>query len=158
MSHLRLTAMKALMKVTDEGGYIQLVLSKLMENSDLSGQDKALLSGICYAAMVHLQPIDRLIDAYSKVPCAKLKKEVRAALRIGICQLVYLDGIKPYAAVSETVSALKKTKGASLSGYANGVLRHLLRDLEASADRKQLGGVCLHEILPSWIRENVVPI
>lgn len=156
MSKLRLTALKALEKITDEGGYVQLVLSRTLETQRLSDQDKRLLSQLCYTTVVHLKPIDQLIGAYSKVPVSRLKREVRSALRIGICQIVYLGGIKPYAAVSETVDALKHTRSASFAGYVNGVLRHIARDLEAAPEGQRcLAGVDLEDILPSWIREKL---
>lgn len=123
--------MRAVHMISEEKGYSQLVLSSLLKESDeLSEQDRKLLTQIVYRTITFLSPIDRVIEKYSRTPLKKLHPEVLSALRIGICQILFMDGIRPYAAVSSTVDALKKSRGKSFSGYVNGVLRSVVRDQE----------------------------
>ena len=132
VTDVRKTAMRAVYMIAEEHGYSQLVLSSLLKESpDLSEQDRKLLTQIVYRTITFLSSIDPVIQAYSRTPQKKLQADVREALRIGICQMLFMDGIPPYAAVSSTVEALKKTRGKAFAGYANAVLRSILRDVES---------------------------
>jgi 16S rRNA (cytosine967-C5)-methyltransferase len=71
--------------------------------------------------------LDHLIRLYSG-KAAKLDAEVRAALRIGIYQLRYLDRIPPHAAVSASVDLVKRARKRSAMGFVNAVLRKVNRD------------------------------
>ena len=147
MTDVRKAAMAAVKKIVEEGGYCQLVLSAaLQEGTDLSAADRRLLTQIVYRTVTFLGPIDRVIGEYSKTPLKKLDGDVRAALRIGICQLLFMDGIRPYAAVSSTVEAIKRSRSGRFSGYVNAVLRSVLRSREAGkleAERRME--------LPAWL-------
>ncbi|MBQ7059180.1 MAG: 16S rRNA (cytosine(967)-C(5))-methyltransferase RsmB [Firmicutes bacterium] len=132
MTDVRKTAMRAVHLIAEEHGYSQLVLSSLLKESpDVSEQDRKLLTQIVYRTIAFLSSIDQVIQSYSRTPEKKLQADVREALRIGICQMLFMDGIPPYAAVSATVEALKKTRGKTFAGYANAVLRSVLRDAES---------------------------
>jgi 16S rRNA (cytosine967-C5)-methyltransferase len=68
--------------------------------------------------------LDAVHDGFSRRPAASLDADVLQALRIGLYQLLFLDGVPPHAAVSEAVAVLgPKSKRA----YANGVLRAIQR-------------------------------
>jgi 16S rRNA (cytosine967-C5)-methyltransferase len=62
---------------------------------------------------------------------------VRELLRIGAYQVLYLDGVPPYAAVSETVAQARHVAGARASGFVNAVLR---RVVEGGADPDRFPG------------------
>ena len=68
--------------------------------------------------------IDYYISALTKRAAADISPKALALLRIGIAQLIFMEGVKPYAAVSETVAL---AKGAGERGFVNGVLRAALR-------------------------------
>jgi len=71
--------------------------------------------------------LDHLIRLYSG-KAGKLDSEVRAALRIGIYQIRYLDRIPPHAAVSASVDLVKRARKRSAMGFVNAVLRKVNRD------------------------------
>ncbi|OYW10301.1 MAG: hypothetical protein B7X34_04920, partial [Acidobacteriia bacterium 12-62-4] len=71
--------------------------------------------------------LDHLIRLYSG-KAAELDPEVRAALRIGIYQLRYLDRIPAHAAVSASVDLVKRARKRSAMGFVNAVLRKVNRD------------------------------
>ena len=69
--------------------------------------------------------LDAVYGAYGRRPVDELDPPVRAAIRLGLYQLLFLDGIPPHAAVSETVGAVKLHSQRS---YLNGVLRRIARE------------------------------
>ena len=50
-------------------------------------------------------------------------------LLVGIYQLLLMDTVVPYAAVNETVEAVKRGSSPRTAGFVNGVLRRLLREM-----------------------------
>lgn len=69
--------------------------------------------------------LDSIHDAWGKRPASELDPEVRAAIRLGLYQLHFMDGVPPHAAVGETVGAVGR---ASARSYVNGVLRRIERE------------------------------
>jgi 16S rRNA (cytosine967-C5)-methyltransferase len=61
---------------------------------------------------------------------------VRAAVRVGLHQLLFLDGVPPHAAVAETVGAV----GGPGRHYVNAVLRTLLRESHRVPEDRDRGG------------------
>src|SRR6185436_1789155 len=51
--------------------------------------------------------LDTVCDAFGRRPTAELDDDVRAALRIGLYQALFMDGVPPHAVVGETVGALR---------------------------------------------------
>ena len=151
MTDVRNLAIRGVREIIDEDGYSQLVVSRLIsDHPELPEQDRKLLTRLVYETVLHGFSIDRIISSYTDLPLKKMKPEIRNALRIGICQLAYLQGVRSYAAVSSTVEAVKKTRARSLAGFVNGVLRHIERDLE----KKFLVPDSTVE-LPRWLMEKL---
>ena len=81
--------------------------------------------------------LDTVYGAYGRRPLHELDTTVRLALRLGLYQLLFLDGVPPHAAVSEAV-ALVGHKGQR--GFVNGTLRALLRELNKVPLARDRGG------------------
>ncbi len=69
--------------------------------------------------------LDARIASYSSQSPAKLDLEVLTALRLGLYQLVCLDRIPPYAAISESVDLTKRARKRSAASFVNAVLRRM---------------------------------
>lgn len=71
--------------------------------------------------------------------------EVRAHLMVGLYQCLHMDTVEAYAAVNETVDAVKETCGPAEANFVNAVLRRVQRekDLVQSALRDQPAGIRL---------------
>ena len=69
--------------------------------------------------------LDHVIASYSKVPIGRMKKQIRILIRMGIYQLLYMDGVADHAAVSETVKMARRIGFSNLSGFVNGILRNV---------------------------------
>ena len=70
--------------------------------------------------------IDYRLAQIATRPLNEIDADALDALRIGAYQLLDLNGIPPYAAVSESVELIK-SRNAHLSGFVNGVLKGLQR-------------------------------
>ncbi len=69
--------------------------------------------------------LDFLLDLYLKKGTASLSPLLLNLLRLGAYQLFYMDGVPAYAAISQTVSQVRRVAGQGGSGLANGVLRSM---------------------------------
>ncbi len=163
----RQTAVEALLRINEEGGYSNVVLHNFVTRNALSPQDTALCSALVYGALERRLTLDHIIGAYSKTPVRKLTPAVREILRISIYQLLYLENIPDSAAVNEAVKLTRLMKAASASGFVNGVLRSFLRDGKKLPPVKQKGlanqwqvdyscpAVLIERLLKSCDREQV---
>ena len=119
----RTIAIDALVRV-EEGGYAQLVLPALLGATSLSSRDRAFATDLVYGAVRSERRIDDLIGRVVTRPLHRLDPPVRAALRVGAYQL--LAGMKPHAAVGETVEALGG-RSPRAKGFVNANLRSISR-------------------------------
>lgn len=99
----------------------------LLRAKSLEPQEANLANELVFGVLRHRGQLDYLISLYSG-KTAKLDKEVRNALRLGIYQIRYLDRIPPHAAVSTSVDLVKRARKASAVGFVNAVLRKVNRD------------------------------
>ncbi|MCB9898072.1 MAG: hypothetical protein H6825_08715 [Planctomycetes bacterium] len=79
--------------------------------------------------------LDAIYAAFGRRPLEDLDVDVRSAIRAGLYQLHFMDGIPPHAAVAETVGTLRL---ASRRAYVNAVLRAIQREsrrVPPAADR-----------------------
>jgi 16S rRNA (cytosine967-C5)-methyltransferase len=67
--------------------------------------------------------IDHILARYCARTLDDLDPDVIAALRMGAYQILEMDGVPPYAAVSEAVEQVKGTRSRAASGLVNAVLR-----------------------------------
>src|ERR1700677_4093955 len=120
MSPARIVAFEILLAV-ERGGYASDLLAA--RTTDLASRDAGLASEIVFGVLRYQAQLDYLIEHYSGKPVPRLDQPVRAALRMGIYQLRYLDRIPPHAAVSESVDLIKRIHKASAAGLVNAILR-----------------------------------
>ncbi len=123
----RLAALQALLKVEENAGYSNLVLDKELKSRALDSRSRALASTIFYGVLERRLTLDYYIAPCLRDPKRPLDPAAQEALRCGAYQIFYLDRIPDSAAVNETVECLKAIGKGKLAGFANGVLRGLLR-------------------------------
>lgn len=120
----RRCAADSLVKWEKMGKYASLEAAATLEGDKLGGADRGLYSALVYGVVERAVTLDFIIDRFSSTPAKKLEPIVRAALRLGLYQLLYMDKIPDHAAVSESVELVPKRA----SGLVNGVLRAFLRE------------------------------
>lgn len=124
-------ALFILIQVMEEGGFSHVLLrDALAENSQLSEKDRAFVTRLVEGTLEYGIQLDAVINAYSKTKTEKMKPFIRNLLRMSLYQLLYLDKVPASAAINEAVKLAKQHKFAGLSGFVNGVLRSMERNLE----------------------------
>lgn len=67
--------------------------------------------------------LDHLLDAFVRDGIEQTDPTVRELLRLGAYQILYMDRVPEYAAVSQTVDQVREQAGKGAAGFANAVLR-----------------------------------
>jgi 16S rRNA (cytosine967-C5)-methyltransferase len=120
----RSVALLALVEI-DRGARANVALPRLLRESGLSGRDRAFATDLVYGTVRLRRACDWLADRHVRRP---LDPDVRAAVRLGTYQLVFL-GTPAHAAVSATVA---EVTGPGRS-VVNAVLRQVAEDLAAGS-------------------------
>lgn len=71
--------------------------------------------------------LDHVLERFSSRPSEDLDPEVRAVLRMGAYQILEMDGVPAYAAVSESVAQAKRGGSRAAAGLVNAILRRVAR-------------------------------
>lgn len=124
----RRLAIKALVRIEEDGAYANLVLPGLLERSQLPERDRGFVTELVYGTTRMKRACDFLVDRFV---LNKVEAEVRAALRIGAYQLHYLETPR-HAAVDATVGAVR--------GRGRGVVNAVLRRVADDHDKRKASG------------------
>jgi 16S rRNA (cytosine967-C5)-methyltransferase len=121
----RRCAFAVLRAVFEHGAYADKALQS--QATDLDERDRALAMRLSNGAVQRKGTLDHLIERLAERPAAALDPPVLAALRLGLYELIYLDGAPDYAVVADAVE-LAKAQGRSGHGLVNAVLRRAARE------------------------------
>ncbi len=103
--------------------FVNLEISAILKRTGLEGADRGLYTALVYGTIERLLTLDYYISKLSSRPIKDIDLQTLCALRMGICQIQFMDKIPPHAAVDESVELCpKKSKG-----FANAILRSFLR-------------------------------
>lgn len=125
------------------------LLDELLEDhrlTRLEERDRAFVRRLLACTLRRLGQIDALIEACLDRPLAPRATRVAHVLRLGVCQVQFLD-LAPHAAISTSVELVKHTALAGFAGLINAVLRRVLREgatLVAAQDVARLN-------TPDWL-------
>jgi len=137
-------------RVFERGAYADRALRA--EAAGLDARDRALAMALAYGAVQRCATLDYVTQALAARPVGRLEPAVRAALRLGMYQLLFLDGIPAHAAVNDSVG-LVNGPGAKL---VNAVLRRATREgralLDELDDATPEGAAVKHSV-PAWLAE-----
>ena len=119
----------------------------------LDARDLALATQLSYGTVQRVATLDHVIGRLARRPAAKLDAPIKAALRLGVFQLTFLDRVPAHAAVSDAVELAKRDapRGA---GFVNAVLRratHEARAIVAALEDATPEQAALAHSHPDWI-------
>jgi 16S rRNA (cytosine967-C5)-methyltransferase len=121
----RLCAYEVLRRVFERGAYADEALHAAAGRLD--ARDRALAMRLSFGAVQRRGTLDHLTSTLSERPSRSLDPPVLAALRLGLYELLYLDGAPDYAVVGDAVE-LAKRNGRAGHGLVNAVLRRAARE------------------------------
>lgn len=90
--------------------------------------ERSWLRKLVYGTVRLQGRLDHIVARHLSRPPGALDPEVRIALRLGAYQILEMDGVPAYAAVSESVALVKGTSSRAAAGLVNAVLRRIDRD------------------------------
>ncbi len=123
-------AVAALVRWESDNTYSGIMLDHLLKEQDLSKADAAFLTRLVYGVIERLLTIDWMLGKAMTRPLKKCHPTVRAILRVGAYQLVFMEKVPTSAAVNEAVKQTKAMRQAAASGFVNGVLHTVEREKE----------------------------
>lgn len=153
VSPARRVAATVLRRVEDDGAYADRALAGEASRAGLDSREHAFATALAFGAVQRRRTLDHVIERLARRPADQLDPPVRDALRLGLLQLLYLDGVAPHAAVDQSVELAKAAGGP---GYrlVNAVLRRATREaqgiVEGIDDRLPQGAALRHSV-PDWI-------
>ena len=151
----RRVAYAALRRVFEQGAYADRAFHGLAE--DLPARDRALSMRLTFGAVQRRATLDHVMGELVARPIARLQPPVRAALRLGLYELLYLSGAPARAVVADAVELAKHAGvGPGGAGLVNAVLRRAAREggalLAALGDESPQRAAVLHSV-PLWLAE-----
>lgn len=124
------------------------------ELKELVGQDRQQANELIQGILRRKLYLDFLIGEYSHVAVNDMEMKFKNILRLGIYELLFMDGTPDYAAINEAVELAKTLISGKSGDLANAVLRKVQRDVAnlpkpAHADRTELVSVTFSH--PEWM-------
>jgi 16S rRNA (cytosine967-C5)-methyltransferase len=124
-SAARRAAYTVVRRVFEQGAYADRALRRVTERLD--GRERAFATQLAYGTVQRKGTLDFLAARFAQRPVEQLDAPALAAIRLGLYQLAYLDGVPAHAAVDESVD-LVKADAPRAAGFVNAVLRRAARE------------------------------
>ena len=119
----REAALEALNRLETTGAYPKIVLDSRLANSTMSERDRRLSREAVRGTLVWRARLDWVLSRVLERPFETLPVAIRNILRLGVYQILFLDHIPVYAAVSESVRQARRHGHAGTAGLVNATLR-----------------------------------
>ena len=154
----REAALVVLLRVCEEKEKSHYALRETLEECrEMDQRDRALVKRIAEGTLDYLLRLDCLIGRYSKKPLSLLKPVIRNILRMSLYQILYMDKVPKSAVCNEAVELAKLHGLLGLTGFVNGVLRNMVRDLEKGAEKITLiQDEAADLAMPSWLMKKYI--
>ena len=141
--------LQMLIEINEKHQYSHLVLRDVLSKYQyLSKQERAFITRLTEGTVEHMIELDYIIDAFSKTKVRKMKPLIRNLMRMGVYQIKYMDSIPDSAVCNESVKLATRHKFGQLSGFVNGVLRNIARNI---ADLEMPEDLSIKYSMPQWI-------
>ena len=103
-------------------------LKAACRRNGLDRREAALAAQLTYGVLQNRALLDFYLNRFCAQGMEKLEPVVRDVLRLGACQILFLDRVPDSAAVDEAVKQIKAHRRPRASGLVNAVLRRLSRE------------------------------
>ena len=148
-------AQDVLVRVETTAAFADVLLARRLAGTSLRAADRALATDLVYGTLAWQGRLDHHLAQLVHRPIAALDPPVRAALRLGLYQLLFLDRVPAYAAVDASVRLARRG-----GGLVNAVLRRAARLgrgglalPEAGSDA--VGRLAIEWSHPRWLVERL---
>jgi 16S rRNA (cytosine967-C5)-methyltransferase len=148
VSPARQAAFAVVRRVFEQGAYADRALHG--EARGLDSRERALAMQLAFGTVQRRLTLDYVIEQLAR-PVAQLDARTLAALRLGLYQLVFLDGAAPHAVVAESVELAKGSSGGHK--LVNAVLRRATREPPVLPSDDTPAGAAIAHSYPPWLVE-----
>ena len=125
------SAREAALRVLEEhrasGMWVSDLLDRAFRESRLPQIERGLATELVCGVVRRQGTLDAILKQLVARPAQQVEVSLWTILRLGVYQIVLLDGIPQHAAVHETVELCKRAGRMRWSGFVNGVLRGATR-------------------------------
>jgi 16S rRNA (cytosine967-C5)-methyltransferase len=153
VSPARLVAHRVIRRVTADAAWADRAFRGEAERAKLPQRDRAFAQQLAYGTVQRMRTLDHVLLAASDRPLEKIHPSLRDALRMGIFQLLFLDGVPDHAAVEQTVELAKEVQPRA-HGFVNAVMRRVAREgrgVVDAIDPSTATGAALLYSHPDWV-------
>ena len=119
--------------VVDEYKRTKMFLSELFDRwcpVDFNDPDRRFAMELASGMVRREVTLDRVLTAFMARPKLQVQPRLWTLLQAGAYQLLLMDRVPAHAAVSETVELTRWMRESAWTGFLNGVLRSIARELE----------------------------
>jgi 16S rRNA (cytosine967-C5)-methyltransferase len=151
----RACAYAVVRRVFEEGAWADRALHGEAVRRRLDPRDRALAMRLAYGTVQRVAALDHAIAAVTGRDPEQLDPPVRAALRLGVFQLAYLDRVPAHAVVADAVELTKHDRPRA-AGLVNAALRRAAaeaRPLLAALPDATPEQAALRHSHPRWIAD-----
>jgi 16S rRNA (cytosine967-C5)-methyltransferase len=116
--------------------------------AELDSRDRNLVTEIVYGTLRWQGFLDHILCQASARPWQTIDARVKVLLRMSLYQIIHLHRVPHHALVDDAVELSKKDFHKGVSGFVNGILRHLIRQQPWSDER-------FDQECPPWTRVSL---
>lgn len=147
-SSARSVAACVLLRVWQDDAYAAAALSEEMDRARLAATDRGLCTELVYGVLRVAPFLRRTLQSWGRIKASD--HVLRAHLCIAVYQLLFLDRVPAHAAVDEAVSMITAQRGPRVGGFANAVLRNIVRTPPTTSLKE-----AVLASTPSWLRKRL---
>lgn len=123
-------ALDVLMEINEREQYIHVLLNDALRKYQyLEKNERAFITRLVKGTMERRMTLDYVINQVSSVRVNKMKPLIRNLMRMSVYQMMYMEQVPVSAVCNEAVKLAKKRHFTNLSGFVNGVLRNISRQI-----------------------------
>jgi 16S rRNA (cytosine967-C5)-methyltransferase len=130
----------------------------------LDARERAFTHELAYGTFRLRGRLDHRLAAHATRPLDRIDADVLDVLRLGAFQLTAMDGVPPYAAVSQSVELVRSIgpQGRRAAGFVNAVLHSLARAPDAAGfpafEADPVGHLTTWGSHPAWLVERWIAV
>jgi len=147
----REVALEVLDRVDTDGAWSGVLLRRVLERARLGAAEEALATELTYGTLRHRAEVDWSLSRFTRTPLESLPSAIRAILRMGAYQLLFVRRIPPHAACFEAVALAKRAGTAGTARLVNAVLRRVAASPASPADGDAPAAIALRHSHPEWL-------
>jgi 16S rRNA (cytosine967-C5)-methyltransferase len=147
----REVALEVLDRVDADRAWSGVLLRRLLDDAHVGAAEAALATELVYGTLRHRAEVDWSLRRFTRTSLDALPSPIRAILRMGAYQLLFVPRIPPHAACFEAVALAKRAGTAGTARLVNAVLRRVAESPEGPRDGDTPMAIALRYSHPEWL-------